>query len=38
MKQDIENSKGVGLENGIYSRAALWQLMSKARLHFVKAK
>lgn len=38
MKQEIENTKGVGLENGIYSRAALWLANEQGKAAFCQSK
>lgn len=34
MKREIENTKEVGLENGIYSRAALWLANEQGKAAF----
>lgn len=38
MKQEIENSKGVGLENSVYSRAALWLANEQGKTVFCQGK
>lgn len=38
MKREIENTKEVGLENGIYSRAALWLANEQGEAAFCQGK